>query len=116
MADLYSTLTGWTQTADVESLLELIDQRRDALDPPSEMDDGIPLPHDPRFRAYDPHGGNGPDGRFEVATNYQAVALDGRVQLVKAGLPEDSFDPDDAEAFGRHLIRTAASARLPSEV
>lgn len=114
MADLYSTLTKWTQTADVESLLKLIDSRVAAIDAPDE-DDDMDIPLARRFRAYDPHGGHGPKP-FEVATNYQAVPLDGRVTLLKAGLLGDSFDPDDAEAFGRHLIRTAASARLPSEV
>lgn len=105
---------GWTMTGDVEGLVDLLDARLNGIDPPDENDD-IMFAETERFRAYDPHGGRGKDGPFEVATNYAAIAVDGRAMLVKAGLPDDSFEPDDAEAFGRHLIRCAARARLPSE-
>lgn len=121
LQDLRVTLAGgkdagWTMTADVKALIELIDLRLDGIDPPSENNDGMMFSETERFNAYDPHGGNGANGRFEVRTNYQAIAIDQRVMLVKAGLPDDSFDPDPAEAFGRHLIRAAARARLPLEV
>lgn len=114
LQDLTVVLTGWTETADVEALSQLVQSRLDAIDPPSE--DPVLGETLSTFRAYDPHGGHGKDGRFEVATSYTALGVDGRVHLMKAGLLGDNFEPDAAEAFGRHLVRVAATARLPSEV
>jgi len=119
MMDLRVTLTGgkaagWTMTSDVEALIGLIDARLDAM---PQGDDEIPFSDEPRFRATDPHGGHGPNGKgFATATSYTAIAIDGEVMLVKAGLPGDSFKPDDAAGFAAHLQRVAARARLPLEV
>lgn len=105
---------GWTQTADVEALIMLCDQRLDAL--PQGADD-IPFSDEPHIRATDPHGGNGGKGkRFPTTTSYTAVPVDGEVVVVKAGLPGDHFAPDQAEGFAELLKRCAARARLPLEV
>lgn len=114
LMDLRVTLSGWTQTADVEGLEDLVDARLTAM---PQGDDEIPFSAEPRFRAHDPHGGHGPGGkRFETATSYTALPIDGRVMLVKAGLPSDTFDPDQAKAFGEYLKNVAARAELPTEV
>lgn len=101
---------GWTMTADVEALMELIDKRLDGL---SRGDDDIPFSDEPRFRATDPFGGRGPDGGFPVATSYSAIVVDNAVTLVKAGLLGDSFEPAEAAAFGEHIIRCGRRAGLP---
>lgn len=114
MVDLRVTLTGWTLTGDVEGLIDLIDTRLEGMG--RDDPDPIPFQDEPHWRATDPHGGNGVAGkRFPVATSYTAVVEDDKVIIVKAGLPEDHFEPDQAEGFAEHLKRCAARARLPLE-
>lgn len=111
LQDLSVALASWTPTGDVEGLEALIQERLDGLDPPDP--DPIPFQTLERARATDPHGGRGKDGPFPTATSYAALPLDGRVRIIKAGLPEDIFEPDQAEVFASLLQRCAARARMP---
>lgn len=112
LMDLRVALTGWTRTGDVEGVIDLIDCRLAGV---STGDDDIPFSSEPHFRATDRFGGRGANGGFPVATSYTAVVEDGVVYMVKAGLPGDTFEPDQAAGYGELLKRCAARAGLPSE-
>lgn len=118
LQDLEGVLVrGWTPTADIEAVVALLNERLNALDNYAPDDDryydGVELD---KFRARDPRGGQGANGRFETDTSYTTAHLDdGRLRLIKAGMPGDIFDADGAEGFGRHLVRAAVRLRLPSE-